>query len=291
VQVRNPGEAPITDAFDQTSAGLTQVRYELQREEGMVKIKPACGYWQRTGEHGMVPVLPAAGSNGAHFETAPLVLVLQLLNDTTKALSVHRVELQVSESAAEFEPVLVFEASPAGLQILNEGWAAIENGNLQVTSPDTARGKLALAGFDKMRLVPWPEIIKSEKAPEPMPKLAGTIEYFWFNKDGVRNSGSFSFESKPNEPVTKKSPMSTTNSVQAGPRLQLEFDKSDYRVTGPLARQLTPGENDSVEIVVAAPRTSHHRFRLLVHYNDGQDGILRSPEIDLEYFAPRPVAH
>ncbi|MEY2564000.1 MAG: hypothetical protein QOH88_2193 [Verrucomicrobiota bacterium] len=289
VQVRNPGEAPIMDAFDTTVAALTQVRYELQREEGVVKISPACAYRQRIGEHAVVPVLPAAGPNGAHFNNSPLVLVLQLLNDTSKALSVHRIELQVSESVPEIEPILVVHADAAGLQIFNEGWAPIENGTLQISAPEGSSGKLTLAAFEKMRVIPWSQLTKSG-TPEQTAKLAGTIEYFWFNKDGVRNSGSFRFESRPGEPMTQKSAVTATSKVEAEPALQLEFDKSAYSVTGPLARQLTPGENDQVEVLIAAPRTSHHRFHLLVHYNDGQDGILRSPEIDLEYFAPRSVA-
>lgn len=30
------------------------------------------------------------------------------------------------------------------------------------------------------------------------------------------------------------------------------------------------------------------RFRLLVHYNDWQEGVLRAPPIDLDYFGPQP---
>jgi hypothetical protein len=288
VQLRNPGEEPISDAFDKSLGALTRVRYELQREDTLLRVKPQCSYLQKIGEHAVLPILPAAGARGAHFEPSPVVFVLQLLNDTTRVLSVHRVELQVSESVAELEPVLVFNGDSAGLRILNEGWAPVENATLRVTSPEPARNTVPLAGFDQSCLVPWSDLTKVKEAAAS--RLTGTIEYHWFNKEGVRNSGSFSFESRPREASGPPSSIAPATNPETPAPLELQLDKESYRVTGALARQIVAGEHDVVEVPIKAARTSHHRFHLLVHYNDGQDGVLRSPEIDLEYFAPRAVA-
>lgn len=289
VQVRNPGEELIRDAFDTTPDAMTRVRYEFQRHDGLVQIKPRCAYLQAIADHAVLPVLPAAGSRGTHLEASPLTLVLQLLNDTAKALSVHRIELKVSESTAELEPVLVVNIDSTGLRICNEGWAKVEKATLRFTSPKVAGSTVALEGFEGKRLIAWSEIIGSGTPPLPLPKVTGAIEYHWFNKDDVRNTGSLSFESTPAEPIAQKSPATATGTDEIAPPLELEFDKTAYSVTGPLARQIAPGEHDQIEVLVNAPRSSHHRFHLLVHYNDGQDGVLRSPEIDLEYFMPRSV--
>jgi hypothetical protein len=291
VQVRNPGEEPIRDAFNATLASLTRVRYEISREEKLLRIKPVCAYLERlTEKDSILPVWPASETGAPHFETVPVVLVLQLLNDTAKALSVHRVELQVSESESEDRPLPVFVLDPNGLRIVNDGWAPLENASLQITSPENARGAVTLAKLENARLVRWAEMSKTASAATVARELKCTLEYFWFAKDGVRYSAISTFQVKPDEPNPPHNPIDVASTAAPPPRLELEVDKSDYRVTGPLARQVAPGEHDTVEVSLSAPRTSRHRFHLLVHYNDGQDGVLRSPEIDLEYFAPRSVA-
>jgi hypothetical protein len=288
VQVRNPGEEPIREAFDGSLTALTRVRYEFSRDEKLVRVKAVCAYLQQLAQKDSVlPLWPASETGGPHFQTIPVVFVLQLLNDTAKALSVHRVELQVSESEADDRPLPVFVLAPDGLKIVNDGWAPLESATVQITSPENARGKVSLAKLEDSRLVTWSEINKTANAGAAARELKGTLEYFWFAKDGVRYSATSRFEAKPDQENSPATPVNAPGTEDPPTRLDLEVDKTGYQVTGPLARQIAPGEHDTVEVSVSAPRSSHHRFHLLVHYNDGQEGVLRSPEIDLEFFAAR----
>lgn len=288
VQLRNPGEEPIREAFDSTLSGLTRVRYELGREEKRLRIKPTCGYLKRVEQKDAVlPVWPAPESGAPFFEKTPVVFVLQILNDTAKAISVHRVELQVSESETEDRPLLLFVLHWDGLKIVNDGWASVEDATVQITAPEAARCSVTLPKFDDAQLVRWSEMSKTANASGATGKLKGAIEYHWFARDGLRNTATANFQAGSDELVTERRLTNISSKTDPPPHLQLEIDKNDYRVTGPLGREIAPGEHDSVEVALTAGRSSHHRFHLLVHYNDGNDGVLRSPEIDLEYFTSR----
>jgi hypothetical protein len=239
-----------------------------------------------TQKDSTLPLWPASETGAPHFGTVPVILMLQLLNDTAKALSVHRVELQVSESESDDRPLPVFVLDPDGLKIVNDGWAPLESATLQITSPENARGSVSLAKLEDSRLVHWSEMSKTANPAAASRELKGALEYFWFAKDGVRYSATSNFEAKPDEQDPPPS-LTDLSADDAPTRLDLEVDKNSYSVTGPLARKVAPGEHDAVEVSISASRPSHHRFHLLVHYNDGQEGVLRSPEIDLEYFAAR----
>lgn len=68
-----------------------------------------------------------------------------------------------------------------------------------------------------------------------------------------------------------------------------EIGRTNYEVRVPISQVLQPGETDRFNILIGAPKSSHHAFKLKLIYNDGL--ALISPETMMKIFLPRSQAH
>jgi hypothetical protein len=122
--------------------------------------------------------------------------------------------------------------------------------------------------------------------------VSGHIEYQWNDIDGKPHAN--------NSPFTIVIPLVSfdveqgegscgefyDDSSDAKP-LMLSVDRRNYQIDLPKnwTAQVAPGASATFSLTIAAPKTSQHKFQLILELADGSQVV--SPAIDLLYFKPR----
>jgi hypothetical protein len=117
---------------------------------------------------------------------------------------------------------------------------------------------------------------------------AGRIDYEWGGSDGTVHART--------SPIALDVPLfkfevggpecGGGGAVEHGGRkLELPLDKRSYRLPVNWRADLAPRENKRFAFSLAAAKSSHHVFRLVLELADGT--ILGSRQVDLSYFKPR----
>jgi hypothetical protein len=123
-----------------------------------------------------------------------------------------------------------------------------------------------------------------------MADLLGRLDYEWVDESGRSNSRS--------SPVAFPVPLFVfafggtecggPDAVDhSGKALQLALNKRNYPVQLNWRTELAPRANARFGLIVGAPKSSHHVFRVVLQLSDGNK--VSSPQVDLSYFRPRIV--
>jgi hypothetical protein len=67
--------------------------------------------------------------------------------------------------------------------------------------------------------------------------------------------------------------------------ITLLLDRNRYRLPLPYRPRIGPGENRRFQLTLNAPKSSAHRFRILMEMTDGSRAA--SAPLDLSYFVPQ----
>ncbi len=312
IGVLSPGESPIKDYFQGTPPAV--IRYTLERAgDGTLRISAVSDYLDTLRAGAPVRPLRARYGGASHFVVATDVLLdLKMVNNTAKTIFLTEAVLEVEHSTVDISPLLVLDADPGlarALRVVNEGWSTLESATLRchlarvgtVAFFDNYPITRELGALERKLDVPLESVIAAVRELDGQPKAAcfGEIHYRWLDADGKRAEGSLRFQTEvplvaapaTNPASGRRSSAATrttaTNSPPATPAAAAALRESgdNYEVRSELSQYLKAGEPDRFQIALSAPRTSSHRFRLKLIY--GENGVIRSDPIQLDYFRPR----
>ncbi|MBR0900278.1 hypothetical protein JQ616_35460 [Bradyrhizobium tropiciagri] len=125
-------------------------------------------------------------------------------------------------------------------------------------------------------------------------KMSGKIEYQWKSNDGELKSKSspfslniplVSFDIEMGEAGCDDA-SDRGSKMQSSPSL-LSVGRTSYQIHLPKSWQasIAQGTVKSFDLDISAPKTSRHKFQLLLKLTDGS--VVTSPVVDLTYFRPR----
>ena len=124
-----------------------------------------------------------------------------------------------------------------------------------------------------------------------MTRLLGTLTYQW--RDGT---GSVQARAQPLNielqlfrfslpDLSTAAPGAPSPEQQGFAPITLQLERSGYRLPLPYRPLLGPGQNQRFELTLNAPKSSRHRFRVVVEASGGRRAA--SAPIELQYFVPQ----
>lgn len=266
----------------------------------------------------------------------PVLLVLDVNNESAAPLQVTQSYLEVQTSRSELQPFIVLHAWQLdSFGINNYGWGRAEKAQLEFgfgRNKQVAAGPftLALGTLGAVEVTPIkalstlvPAVQRLLDQPPKCPsnaqvpaclarlqrapgmggiadiaftrddmvltRLLGTLRYQWKDIDGRVQPREhalniellvFRFDTGEGAEMGGAAP------EEGGFKpIQLQLDRSDYRLTLPYRPRLAPGQNQRLQLTLTAPKASSHRFRVVLESSDGRR--VATPTLDLLYFVPR----
>lgn len=268
----------------------------------------------------------------------PVFLVLDLSNESTRALQATRAYLDIESSATDPQPFLQFQ--PWGFEAFllhNRGWGRAENAVLNFSfgaqQPASDRFTLELGTLGSVRVTPEramvamvpalprlrlqpPECPALEQVPDCLARLRGTqalgrldddIAYLRWDRVMTRLLGTLTYQWRDaagsaqarTQPVnielqlfrfatpdvSAAAPGAPSPEQQGFAPITLQTERSRYRLPLPYRPLLGPGQNQRFELTLNAPKSSWHRFRVVVEASGGRRAA--TEPIELQYFVPQ----
>jgi hypothetical protein len=309
----------ISAHFDESA--LTRLRYQASDTGQEIYIDPHMKYFSKLNDEKLLPPLWFWNSP---FEWQFPNLDIKIVNNGKETIFITEAVLEVERSTVDPWPVLVLRDRPVnGFYIRNEGWGSVHDCTIRynvlpLSAEVSYEGPyrfIEQAGtfdygyevslekvFQSMSINPG-ELLKEydserwgSKTPQNRPGKSGQ-----FTGEGVRVVGEITFSG-----TTVKSERRTDTvrfsvhiefdhrvGAPMGPTYQynimLHDEGSQYKARVPVSHVIKSGEADRFGILVGTPKSSLHRFRLQLHYNNGQ--VLVSKPINLVLFMPRSQVH
>jgi len=267
----------------------------------------------------------------------PVFLVLDLGNESTRALQATRAYLEVESSATDPQPFVQLEPWGAeSFQLRNHGWGRAENAALGFAfgpqQPASERFTLPLGTLGAVRVTPEramaavvPALPQLREQPPPCPsleqvpdclaqlrgtqalgrlddiaylrrdrvmtRLLGTLSYQWRDGAGALQARThpvdvelqlfrFAVPDRATAAIGAPAP-----EQQGFAPIALQLERSGYRLPLPYRPLLGPGQNQRFQLTLNAPKSSQHRFRVVVESSDGRRAT--TEPIELLYFVPQ----
>jgi hypothetical protein len=283
--------------------------YKEDIVDGQLCITPTMSYLDKLQAGG-----PIAGLSYAWcpFKWQFPNLDVKIVNNTEKTAFFTQARFEIDKSTYDPKPILVIpDHTLLCLMLINEGWGEVIDCSLEfnIIPPDQNISfggnytyQESIGSFQEQYIIDLSDKFRSlgvnlEKIGDfrYLPQSLGPF------KDGsALVYGEITYSEKTIEGKTEKNSLKfyTTVSFSSGasapmpPSFYYQAMFSDwgdnYEIRVPLSQYVRPSEVDRFNILIGAPRSSVHQFRLRLESIDGTS--LVSPPITLNIFVPRSQA-
>jgi hypothetical protein len=154
---------------------------------------------------------------------------------------------------------------------------AAHSGDAQAISREAAREMLG----------PFARFDSKGKWIESNGRLNALLSYDWTEADGAVHHEQTKLEGvvviDPRTGLEYGAP----GPIQGDYQLLLALQKNDYSIPFPFRKRVPPGGNTQFRLHICAPKSSDHRFQIILKCSDGRE--LKSGSIQMHYFLPRGV--
>jgi hypothetical protein len=325
---RNGIEVSIAQPVSLASQRDGDISYVLERTNGGLRIRPSVGYLSRLATGGPIsdlsywyspftPVLPVVdlkvvnNSSKTIFFTNATLEVEQSRMDPTPILLIPRDKdasnaqhiLLVNDGWGSIDECLLrFNLVPDGQPPSYDGpfqnevkaEAFAERTNVDISSAMEKAGVNNTAIKHLEGLSHGPTILREESAGRRQVSFLGPFQN---NMATAQGEIVYSGGGQPGRQVKFSTRVYVTNLYLAGapapPTAQydafLQVEGDHYVVDVPISQAIKAGEFDRFTFRIAAAKSSLHRFRLKLLYNDGE--IFSTTPVDLQIFIPRSTVN